>query len=282
MDDRRFDDMTRALATSRSRRGFLGTIAASVAAAFTGAHAAAKPKADKPSKCYGGGSRCTNGKQCCSGTCTNRQCAAEIVPEPECTNAANCPASPNECTSSVCIEGVCRTEPVADGTPISNKTVGDCQRNICDGAGGITSVADDSDLPEDGNPCTQNVCIDGVPSHPLQPTGTSCGQSSFCNEAGACEGVVVDLASISVPDVRVSQQVFGEVCLTGPAAGNTTVTLTRGASTGDAQFANVTISNGAMCGRFPVVGISQGTVTIVATLGITSTSTVLTVLPVTG
>ncbi len=80
MDDTRFDDMTRALATSRSRRGFLGTIAASVAAAFTGAHAAAKPKADKPSKCYGEGSPCTNGKQCCSGTCTNRQCAAEIIP----------------------------------------------------------------------------------------------------------------------------------------------------------------------------------------------------------
>ena len=105
MDDKHFDDFTRALATTRTRRGFLGMLAASVAAAFTGAHGAAAPKADKPSKCYGEGSSCTNAKQCCSGTCTNRRCAAPLAPQ--CVFATDCSGTDTECRSRSCVSGVC-------------------------------------------------------------------------------------------------------------------------------------------------------------------------------
>ena len=79
MDGKRFDDLSRILASSHSRRGVLGMLAASLTGLATGSRVAAAPPSNKPSKCYGGGSSCTNGKQCCSGVCTNRQCAPEVV-----------------------------------------------------------------------------------------------------------------------------------------------------------------------------------------------------------
>jgi hypothetical protein len=78
MDQERFDQLTRTLATGKSRRsvlkGLTGTAVGGLLAAVGMGEAVAKP-AGKPSKCYGENSSCTNGKQCCSGTCTNRTCA---------------------------------------------------------------------------------------------------------------------------------------------------------------------------------------------------------------
>jgi hypothetical protein len=78
MDGRRFDEITRVLVAPRSRRSLLrGLVAAMGAAVANRGSAEGAPKAPK---CYGTGSRCTNGKQCCSGVCTNRQCAADAPP----------------------------------------------------------------------------------------------------------------------------------------------------------------------------------------------------------
>ena len=64
MDGNRFDGLTKTLAGPRSRRGFLGLIGAAVGGLLAGApNAGAAPPPDKTSKCYGGGSSCTNAKQ---------------------------------------------------------------------------------------------------------------------------------------------------------------------------------------------------------------------------
>ena len=55
--------------------------------------------------------------------------------------------------------------------------------------GGITQVADDSDLPpDDGNQCRGEICSGGTPSHPLQPQGTACNQNggTLCDGMGNC------------------------------------------------------------------------------------------------
>jgi len=52
----------------------------------------------------------------------------------------------------------------------------------------VTHVVDDSDVPgDDGNPCTENACRDGVPYPPV-PVGTQCRfvPASICDASGAC------------------------------------------------------------------------------------------------
>ena len=60
----------------------------------------------------------------------------------------------------------------AAGSVTASQTPGDCHANQCDGAGNITAAVDNTDVPaDDGNPCTGEVCIAGVPSHPADRIG---------------------------------------------------------------------------------------------------------------
>jgi hypothetical protein len=66
--------------------------------------------------------------------------------------------------------------------------VGDCKKNVCDGAGGTTTQNDDADFPTDGNDCTADLCSGGVASHPALNPGTPCNQNggTMCDGAGTC------------------------------------------------------------------------------------------------
>ena len=144
MDGKRFDELSRRFATRQSRRGFFGLVGAAAAGVLAHQTGGAAPEGDKPTKCYGAGSRCTNGKQCCSGTCTNRQCTAEV---PTCAVAADCTGIDDECQQRTCTNGICGVAYTPSGVPVSNQVSGDCQSSVCDGFGRITSIPDDSDLP---------------------------------------------------------------------------------------------------------------------------------------
>jgi hypothetical protein len=104
-----------------------------------------------------------------------------------CNTPSDCGAE-TECRSYACINRVCVTQDVADGTPLpaAAQTSRDCQELQCNGSGGIHSVDDNGDLPVDANPCTDDVCSDGVPSNPFEPQGTSCGGGAICDGAGTC------------------------------------------------------------------------------------------------
>jgi Lamin Tail Domain/Bacterial Ig-like domain len=106
----------------------------------------------------------------------------------ECTIAMDCPATGNECTTAVCVAHQCETTMVAAGKPLAAQTPGNCHAEVCDGNGAITSAVDDTDVPTDGNACTNDVCTAGVASNPTVPSGTSCGGGLICNAAGACIG----------------------------------------------------------------------------------------------
>ena len=175
MDDKHFDDFTRALATTRTRRGFLGTLAASVATAFTGARGSAAPKADKPSKCYGGGSKCTNGKQCCSGTCTNRQCVAETT-GPECLTATTCPGDDTPCEIRTCAGGECGSAFVDAGTF--------CPTGVCNGNGSCVECVT-------GAQCASGVCGTNVCEPPPSCTADQNFGAPCSVGLGACMGTGV-------------------------------------------------------------------------------------------
>jgi len=50
------------------------------------------------------------------------------------------------------------------------------------------SVADDADLPDDGQECTEDLCNQGTPSNPPLPAETACSQDQgvVCNGEGEC------------------------------------------------------------------------------------------------
>jgi plastocyanin len=108
----------------------------------------------------------------------------------ECNVASTCPGVDNECQARTCTAGVCGIAFTAAGTVAATQIVGDCLVNKCDGAGASKPVANDLDLPDDSNPCTNDVCTSGVVSHPPASAGVVCGVGQACNGAGACTGCV--------------------------------------------------------------------------------------------
>ncbi|MBK6807586.1 MAG: hypothetical protein IPG81_01550 [Sandaracinaceae bacterium] len=63
---------------------------------------------------------------------------------------------------------------------------GDCQVLECNGSGAVRSAALNTDVPSDGNSCTQDVCTAGVPSNPNRPLNYVCRSGDYCDGAGTC------------------------------------------------------------------------------------------------
>jgi hypothetical protein len=124
------------------------------------------------------------GTMCSEGTGTLCDGAGKCV---ACNVASDCPGVDDECQTRTCNAGACGFNFTALGTKIAAQTVGDCKKTVCDGAGGIQQQNDDLDLPNDNNACTNEVCTNGVPSHPVLMDGTSCGGALVC-AAGVCTG----------------------------------------------------------------------------------------------
>jgi hypothetical protein len=104
-----------------------------------------------------------------------------------CTKDSQC-AVATLCQTAVCVSQTCGANDVPAGQdPGLQQTANDCRKAQCDGAGQEQSVADDADVPkDDGNPCTNDVCIGGSPQHPNKAIDTPCGQNKVCDGAGAC------------------------------------------------------------------------------------------------
>jgi hypothetical protein len=66
------------------------------------------------------------------------------------------------------------------------QVAGDCRVQQCDGQGSTTSIPDDTDLPDDGNPCTIDICTNGAISHTAVSAGVSCGGGRVCDGQGSC------------------------------------------------------------------------------------------------
>jgi hypothetical protein len=106
----------------------------------------------------------------------------------ECLTAATCPGQDTQCQTRICSVNKCGFIYAPAGMPITGQTSGDCQVVTCNGAGATTTSNDDFDVPgSDGNTCTDEACINGVPEHPNVPSMTPCSQGggTFC-AAGTC------------------------------------------------------------------------------------------------
>ena len=106
-----------------------------------------------------------------------------------CDAAADCPGTDTECATRTCTASTCGFSYSASGTAVAAQTPGDCQQNVCDGAGNVHAVTDDSDTPAASGQCTMGVCTAGVPSQASLPAGTACSEGgTVCNGTGSCVG----------------------------------------------------------------------------------------------
>jgi hypothetical protein len=132
------------------------------------------PAAPAGTACSQGGGVVCNG----AGTCV------------QCLAATDCPGADTACSFRTCTAGACGISFVTAGTPVAAQTAGDCHQNLCDGSGNVVSAVDDTDPSDDGNACTNDVCVGGVLSHPVAPANTPCS-AGVCDASGVCVGCTV-------------------------------------------------------------------------------------------
>ncbi|MFO0684837.1 MAG: hypothetical protein U0234_22460 [Sandaracinus sp.] len=103
-----------------------------------------------------------------------------------CQGPSDCPATGNECVMATCDLGVCGTMNLGSSHIVATQTSGDCHIVVCDGAGGTTTINDDSDPPP-ATECEAFTCNAGsVVSNP-EPTTTTCTTGgTVCDGAGNC------------------------------------------------------------------------------------------------
>jgi hypothetical protein len=140
--------------------------------------------------CGGHCGKCAPGGHCevnadCQYACrADKTCAACMV-------ASDCPGAETECEHRTCTAGVCGSTRETAGTVLTVQATGDCKRRQCAADGTVATVNDDSDVPEDRNPCTNDICTTGVASHTMMPANSSCGGANHCNANGQCIGCTV-------------------------------------------------------------------------------------------
>ncbi|APR87203.1 Hypothetical protein A7982_12552 [Minicystis rosea] len=111
----------------------------------------------------------TGGTASCTDTDVS-SCPDDIIPEGPCKSLAK----------KVCAKGMCAVAYDAGLAP--SQPYGTCKKRWCDASGFATDEANDQNLYDDGNVCTDEMCTDGVPSQ-MQLTNTTCvlgAASGFC------------------------------------------------------------------------------------------------------
>lgn len=109
-----------------------------------------------------------------------------VSPE-TCNQTADCPDDTNPCSTPVCDNGFCATEPVSDGLA-PDQVGGDCKTARC--VSGEQVVEAEPNDVDDGDPCTEDACLpSGEAVHDAVPVGGGCdvGQAhGECNREGQC------------------------------------------------------------------------------------------------
>lgn len=159
----------------------------------------------------GGGSGGSGGHPGSSSSATSASSSSGTGGAGNCKGDADCPAPANPCMRAACLGGVCGVEAVSNMTPSPSPIAGNCKRELCDGMGGIITAVDDTDLPNDGDPCTLDGCSGGLPTEMPAPINTPCGVGLHCDGSGQCSGCTKDA------QCAPNQHCVGDVCLSNGA-----------------------------------------------------------------
>jgi hypothetical protein len=123
----------------------------------------------------GGGSTSISGATSSTGTgMSGAPCKAD----------AECPGLITLCGEPACIDGFCSHRGLQPNGNSSSQLYGDCHFAKCLNAT-LVNGESDTDVYDDGNECTDDVCKNGMPSNTPKP-GSQCGVNGVCNDKGAC------------------------------------------------------------------------------------------------
>lgn len=121
-------------------------------------------------------------------------------------------------TLNACIVGGCQNGALAlapKGTIVED-TKGDCIISVCDGQGNIVIENSEFDVIADMNPCTNDVCKDGVADHSFLPAGTVLESTPGDCKATQCDGVGGTVTVVDDGDVPGED---GITCSTASCSG---------------------------------------------------------------
>jgi len=84
-----------------------------------------------------------------------------------CTTVEDCIKGAPQCRTTTCENERCVYIDAAEGTPLpdAEQATGDCVEIQCDGAGFTRIAPVAADVPDDGNPCTNDECVGTQPTH---------------------------------------------------------------------------------------------------------------------
>ncbi len=199
MDSSRFDELTKALVTSTSRRQALKTIAATTLGGILGLSGLGT--AFGATTCHRNGLGCDTNSQCCSGYCANGE-KCTCPPAPACNSYCPCPSG-QTCCNGTCINsqtdvnncGACghvcsfpdASAACSGGTCVlvaCNAGFGNCDGNAANGC--------ETNLQTDAQNCGQcgHICASG---ETCVSGACTCGSAGDCpNGQNCCNGVCVD------------------------------------------------------------------------------------------
>ena len=105
---------------------------------------------------------------------------------PPCDLSSDCPPTGSECVVAACSGHKCVTINAPEGT-VLNQQQGTCQKTVCDSNGGVVSIEDDTNIPNDGI-CMVGSCKNGSPVQTPLPKGAFCYAVSgtLCDGLGKC------------------------------------------------------------------------------------------------
>jgi hypothetical protein len=131
MESPKFDELTKALATSTSRRQALKTIAATTLAGLLGLSGIGT--AFGAPKCHRNGLGCDTNSNCCSHYCANGTCTCP--PTPACNSYCPCPSG-QTCTNGQCVSPlnyfVCNCNDGSQPSVCNTSVCADDQITVCD------------------------------------------------------------------------------------------------------------------------------------------------------
>ncbi|HRI68550.1 MAG TPA: hypothetical protein PK156_30185 [Polyangium sp.] len=157
-----------------------------------------------------GGSMSSNGGT--GGTGGMSECSVDT----DCTSQGMA----NFCGKPVCSGGICMRQMLQPtGTSLPSQLYGDCLAWQCDIAGDVVSVPNDNDAYDDANGCTNDICMQGMLSHPPIAQGTLCSQPTgapgICNGNGACVACIDGVQGCTAPYLCTMNSCVGTKCING-------------------------------------------------------------------
>ena len=103
---------------------------------------------------------CAEGYECdpSNGLCVPIGQVGEGGSSGTCSSEEDCDTPSEPCQTAVCVNGVCGVAQVPPDSVAPQQEPGNCQLEICDEDGMVSSINDDEDVPDDGLECTVDGC----------------------------------------------------------------------------------------------------------------------------